>query len=125
MSHIILTSKVISMAEILERFETEVKRGAIQVAIMCLLEKERYGYDIIKNLKDAGLPVEEGTLYPILRRLDEEKMLASRWETSGPRPRKYYVVTEYGRDIREKLLESLKSITLAVESLESQMAGDA
>jgi DNA-binding PadR family transcriptional regulator len=120
-----MASKVISMAEILERFETEVKRGAIQVAIMCLLEKERYGYDIIRHLKDAGLPVEEGTLYPILRRLDEEKMLASRWETSGPRPRKYYVITEYGRDIRGKLIEALKSITLAVEQLESQMAGDA
>lgn len=113
------------MADILERFETEVKRGAIQVAIMCLLETERYGYDIIKNLKDAGLPVEEGTLYPILRRLDDEKLLTSRWETSGPRPRKYYQITDSGRSIRTKLLESLKSITIAVETLETRMTGDA
>ena len=112
------------MAEILDRFETEVKRGAVQVAIMCLLEKERYGYDIIKNLKDAGLNVEEVTLYSILRRLDDDKLLASRWETSGPRPRKYYVITDYGRSIRHDLLESMKSITRAVERIEAQMGGD-
>ena len=114
------------MADIMDRFETEVKRGVIQVAVMCLLEKELYGYDIIKHLKDVGLAVEEGTLYPILRRLDDEKILTSRWETSGPRPRKYYVITENGRSIREKLLESLKSVTQALDTLESQMtAGDA
>ena len=112
------------MADILDRFETEVKRGAIQIAIMCLLEKERYGYDIIKNLKDAGLTVEEVTLYSILRRLDDEKLLSSRWETSGPRPRKYYMITDYGKSIREKLLVSMKSIALAVDSFESQMEGD-
>ncbi len=113
------------MDEILDKFETEVKRGAIQIAIMCLLEKERYGYDIIKNLKDAGLTVEEVTLYSILRRLDDEKLLASRWETGGPRPRKYYVITDYGRSIREKLLESMRSITRAVENIEAQMEGEA
>jgi PadR family transcriptional regulator, regulatory protein PadR len=113
------------MADILDRFETEVKRGAIQIAIMCLLEQERYGYDIIKNLKDAGLIVEEVTLYSILRRLDDEKLLSSRWETSGPRPRKYYVITDYGRSIREKLLVSMKSIAQAVDYFESHMEGDA
>ncbi len=112
------------MADILDRFETEVKRGAIQIAIMCLLEKERYGYDIIKNLKDAGLTVEEVTLYSILRRLDDEKLLSSRWETSGPRPRKYYMITDYGKSIREKLLVSMKSIAQAVDNFESQMEGD-
>ena len=112
------------MAEILDRFETEVKRGAVQIAIMCLLEKERYGYDIIKNLKDAGLLVEEVTLYSILRRLDDEKLLSSRWETSGPRPRKYYVITEEGRSIRQKLLASMKTITQAVATIESEMEGD-
>ncbi len=115
--------QVMSMDDIFERFETEVKRGAMQVAVMCLLEKERYGYDIIKSLKDAGLGVEEGTLYPILRRLEDEKILASRWVTEGPRPRKYYMITEYGREIRSKLLGSMKSVSSAIEQLESGMNG--
>jgi PadR family transcriptional regulator, regulatory protein PadR len=110
-----------TMDNIFERFETEVKRGVMQVAVMCLLEKERYGYDIIKSLKDVGLGVEEGTLYPILRRLEDEKLLASRWVTEGPRPRKYYMITSYGKEIRKKLLVSLKSIGQAVDRLENDM----
>lgn len=112
-----------SMDDIFERFETEVKRGVMQVAVMCLLEKERYGYDIIKSLKDAGLGVEEGTLYPILRRLEDERILSSRWVTEGPRPRKYYVITDYGRKIREKLLGSMKSIGDSIDRLEIDMKG--
>jgi PadR family transcriptional regulator, regulatory protein PadR len=112
-----------TMDDIFERFETEVKRGVMQVAVMCLLEKERYGYDIIKSLKEAGLGIEEGTLYPILRRLEDERILSSRWVTEGPRPRKYYTITEYGREIRNKLLGSLRSISLALEKLENEMKG--
>jgi PadR family transcriptional regulator, regulatory protein PadR len=111
------------MDDIVERFETEVKRGMMQVAIMCLLEQERYGYDIIKCLKDGGLGVEEGTLYPILRRLEDERLLSSRWETTGPRPRKYYVITDYGRNVRAKLLASLKSFTVAIDALGRQAEG--
>jgi len=106
------------MDEILERFETEVKRGMMQVAIMYLLEQERYGYDIIKCLKDGGLGVEEGTLYPIIRRLEDEKLLSSRWVTAGPRPRKYYVITAYGKEVRAKLLASLKAFGTAIERME-------
>jgi DNA-binding PadR family transcriptional regulator len=111
------------MDDIFERFETEVKRGVMQVAVMCLLEKERYGYDIIKSLNEAGLMIEEGTLYPILRRLEDERILISRWVTEGPRPRKYYTITEYGKEIRGKLLGSLRSISLAVGKLENEMKG--
>jgi DNA-binding PadR family transcriptional regulator len=111
------------MDDIFERFETEVKRGVMQVAVMCLLEKERYGYDIIKSLNEAGLGIEEGTLYPILRRLEDERILISRWVTEGPRPRKYYTITDYGREIREKLLGSLRSIGVAIGKLENEMRG--
>ena len=118
-----MSRQVILMDEILERFETEVKRGMMQVAIMCLLEQERYGYDIIKSLKDNGLGVEEGTLYPILRRLEDERLLTSRWETAGPRPRKYYVITAYGKEVRVKLLASLKAFGGAIERMEREAGG--
>lgn len=123
MSYIILPIKVIRMEDIIERFETEVKRGVMQVAIMCLLDRERYGYDIIKSLKDDGLNIEEGTLYPILRRLEDDKILASHWETGGSRPRKYYQITEYGKELRVKLLGSLRSMTMAVEKIYAQNNG--
>ncbi|MGA9139833.1 MAG: PadR family transcriptional regulator [Methanocella sp.] len=109
------------MGASLNKFEIEVKRGSLQVVILYLLEEERYGYDIIKNLRDEGLVVEEGTLYPILKRLEDEKMLTSRWELYGQRPRKYFVVTEYGKIVRQKLFESMNHITRIVEKLDSRI----
>ncbi|MCE7698537.1 MAG: PadR family transcriptional regulator [Methanobacterium paludis] len=107
------------MVNIFERFETEMKRGVIQVAVMCLLENERYGYNITKSLKSAGLKVEEGTLYPLLRRLENDKLLSSRWDTNDSRPRKYYMITEYGKQVRTSWLDSLKSINTAIEQFEN------
>jgi len=109
------------MGASLNKFETEVKRGSLQIVILYLLEEERYGYDIIKNLKEEGFTVEEGTLYPILKRLEDEKMLTSRWDVTGQRPRKYFVVTDYGKFVRQKLFESLKHITGTVEKMESRI----
>ncbi len=108
------------MGATLNKFEAEVKRGSLQVVILYLLEEERYGYDIIKHLKEEGFTVEEGTLYPILRRLEDEKMLTSRWELYGQRPRKYFIVTDYGMFVRKKLFESMKHITSTVEKMESR-----
>ncbi len=112
------------MRDILERFQKEMRRGAIQVAVMCLLEKEQYGYEITNKLKDSGLKVEEGTLYPLLRRLENDKLLTSRWDTEDSRPRKYYTVTDYGRDVRENWLEFYKSITETVEIFETNMKAE-
>ena len=62
------------MGDIADHFENEIRKGIMQAAILCLLEEERYGYDIIKSLNEEGLVIEEGTLYPILRRLESEKL---------------------------------------------------
>jgi len=106
------------MSKVFDRFETEMKRGVMQVAVICLLDKEDYGYGIIKSLNNSGLKIEEGTLYPLLRRLEKDKLLSSRWETKGPRPRKYYVITEFGKEIRLKWLNSFKAIYKTIELLE-------
>ena len=109
------------MDKVFGRFETEVRRGVMQLGVLCLLDKEQYGYEIIKNLNNDGLNVEEGTLYPILRRLENDKLLSSRWETSGPRPRKYYKTTKYGKEIRMKWLNSFKAINMAIDKLEENI----
>lgn len=93
----------------------------MQVVVVCSLDEEKYGYELINILSDAGLNVEEGTLYPLLRRLEANELLSSRWETSGPRPRKYYMVTEYGKKIRTKWLSSFNLISSVVKRLEIKM----
>lgn len=109
------------MKQVFEKFETEMRRGVMQLAVICLLDQEKYGYEIIKNLNDTGLKVEEGTLYPLLRRLEGDELLTSRWETGGPRPRKYYIITDLGRDIRLNWLNTFKTLIDTINILEANI----
>jgi len=86
------------------KFETELRRGLVQLVALRYLEEPRYGYDLVRLLGTVGFPIEEGTLYPILRRFEKQGVLSSRWDTAGPRPRKYYQISVRGRLIREGML---------------------
>lgn len=86
------------------RMDTELRRGVLQVAVLALLRERTYGYDLLRVLGEAGLPTEEGTLYPVLRRLEQEGLLESSWDTSGSRPRKYYRSTDTGSAALRELL---------------------
>ena len=85
------------------RFEAELRRGVVQLVALQFLETPRYGYDLVRLLADVGFPVEEGTLYPILRRFEKQGVLTSTWNTEGARPRKYYVLSDYGRKLRDDM----------------------
>ncbi|MCG2829189.1 PadR family transcriptional regulator [Methanothermobacter sp. K4] len=112
------------MGGICERFEKEIRRGAIQLAVVCLLERELYGYEIVKKLKKSGFRVEEGTIYPLLRRLESEGILESKWNTGGGRPRKYYRITDYGKKVRKKWLEFFRTVNQAIKEIETFMEAD-
>lgn len=86
------------------RFEAELKRGVIQLVALHYLETPRYGYDLVRLLAAVGLHVEEGTLYPILRRFEKAGLLSSRWDTGGKRPRKYYELSAEGRAAKAGML---------------------
>lgn len=86
------------MADTFEaRTEAELRRGVLQVAVLALLRRPAYGYDLLGVLAEKGIGTEEGTLYPVLRRMEQEGLLRSTWDTSGTRPRKYYESTDEGR----------------------------
>jgi PadR family transcriptional regulator PadR len=93
------------MRDLDSRLEAELKRGILQIAVLSLLQDSRYGYQLGRLLAESGLAVEEGTLYPILRRMEEQGLLESRWVTENARPRKYYQATADGRDCLRALLE--------------------
>ena len=80
-----------------ERAASELKRGVLQMAVLALLQRRAYGYDLLRVLAERGFPAEEGTLYPVLRRLEGDGLLRSEWDTSGSRPRKYYESTDTGK----------------------------
>ena len=85
-------------------FETEMNRGFLQVLVLVLLERKMYGYSIVKKLKKKGYLIEENTLYPLLRRLERKGLIKSQWDFSEKRPRKFYIISKKGQDVRRQLL---------------------
>jgi PadR family transcriptional regulator, regulatory protein PadR len=96
--------------------EAELRRGVLQLVALCLLEAPRYGYDLIRLLGQAGFEVEEGTLYPILRRLESQGTLTATWDTAGARPRKYYRLSEEGRRLRDELTLAWRRVRDATDA---------
>ncbi|WP_053175176.1 PadR family transcriptional regulator [Nonomuraea sp. SBT364] len=84
------------------RLRRELARGTTELAVLSVLSvRRRYGYELLKVLGQAGegvLEVKEGTLYPLLHRLEDSGHIVATWEAEGrARPRKYYVITPDGR----------------------------
>ena len=89
--------------------ETEMNRGFLHILVLALLEKNMYGYSMVKHIETLGYRVEENTLYPLLRRLEKNGWIASKWDLSEDRPRKFYAITAEGRALRASLLEIWKT----------------
>ena len=88
----------------------ELRRGVIVLAVLCQLQQEQYGYSVMKVLSDAGLDVDQGTLYPLLRRLETQGLLQSSWRVEEARPRRYYVISPEGKDILPRLKDEWNKI---------------
>jgi PadR family transcriptional regulator PadR len=87
------------VSDVYDKLEQELRRGVVVVAVLSQLRTLRYGYELRQSLADKGLPIEEGTLYPLLRRLEAQGVLSSEWRaTQGP-PRRYYVLSAEGADL--------------------------
>ncbi len=89
----------------LEKSKTQMRRGILELCVLSIIAKaEAYPSDIIKEMKKSNLLVVEGTLYPLLTRLKNAKLLTYRWQesTSGP-PRKYYSLTSDGEKVLSEL----------------------
>jgi PadR family transcriptional regulator PadR len=84
--------------------ETEMKRGFLQLLVLTLLEKDTYGYAMVRAIRGLGYEIEENTLYPLLRRLEKKSWIRGQWELSKERPRKFYAITAAGRELRSELL---------------------
>lgn len=74
----------------------ELRRGVVTLAVLLKLRQENHGYGVRSSLESMGLPLKEGTIYPLLRRLEDQALLTSRWDAQGDRLRKYYLLTPTG-----------------------------
>ena len=103
-----------------EQLATQLRKGMLSYCVLLVCEESVYTSDIIRNLRDADLSVVEGTIYPLLARLQKDGLLQHEWQESeqGP-PRKYYKITEFGHEVREKLSAYIMSLNKTITLLEA------
>jgi PadR family transcriptional regulator PadR len=82
----------------------EMRRGVIVLAVLSQCKQEQYGYSLLKTLSEKGLEIDQGTLYPLLRRLETQGLLSSSWRLEDARPRRYYEVSPEGERILPRLV---------------------
>jgi|SRR6218665_1184430 len=99
------------------KLELELRRGVVVLATLSQLQAPRYGYELRQALADKGMSIEEGTLYPLLRRLETQGLLSSEWKIEGGPPRRYYALNADGRRLLKKLTEAWQSMNGAMDRL--------
>jgi len=103
--------------ESFENVSLELRRGVIILAVLSQLGEDQYGYSLIKRLAACGLEIDQGTLYPLLRRLESQGLLQSDWRIEAERPRRYYVLSPEGRKLLPRLKEEWTGIVSMMDSL--------
>jgi PadR family transcriptional regulator PadR len=98
-----------------ENLGLEFRRGVLVLAVLSQLRQEQYGYSLKKALAEQGLEIDEGTLYPLLRRLEAQRLLRSRWRVEEGRPRRYYRTSPLGEQILRDLAEDWQSLARAMD----------
>lgn len=103
--------------EIVSGLVQELRRGTLILLVLSQLKSPKYGYNLVKDLQECGIPIEANTLYPLMRRLESQGLLASEWETSEAKPRKYYKITSDGEIVLQKTIKQWKAFSANVNTL--------
>jgi PadR family transcriptional regulator PadR len=111
------------MTTTFDSLRLELRRGCLTVAVLSALREEQYGYTLRKALADNGLEIDEGTLYPLLRRLESQGLLESEWRDHEKRRKRFYWLSTDGARTLEQLLEELAQINKALNRIVPRASG--
>jgi len=103
--------------DLFENLRGELRRGSLILAVLAELRSEKYGYTLRKDLGDQGIEIDEGTLYPLLRRLETQGLLTSQWREEDKRNKRFYRLSAEGELILAKLLVEWESIDTAINKI--------
>jgi DNA-binding PadR family transcriptional regulator len=103
--------------DLYEKLRLELRRGSLILAVLAALTAERYGYTLRKVLADAGLEIDEGALYPMLRRLESQGLLTSEWREEDKRAKRFYRLSRDGEAILARLAAEQGAINAAIDNL--------
>jgi PadR family transcriptional regulator len=106
--------------EVLENLRLELRRGSLIVAVLAQLRTEQYGYTLRKSLEEHGIAIDEGTLYPLLRRLETQGLLSSEWREQDKRNKRFYRLSPQGNVILTELLLDWESLSASLRAILQQ-----
>jgi len=108
-----------------EKLLLELRRGVLMLAVLSQLKGEQYGYSLKQSLDELGMEINEGTLYPLLRRLESQGLLESDWQVvDDTRPRRYYKMSQEGETIFANLIQEWQSLVAVMNRLLGMTAGE-
>ena len=105
------------MDGLFETLRLELRRGCLIVAVLAQLRAEHYGYTLRKALADRGLEIDEGTLYPLLRRLESQGLLVSEWREEDKRNKRFYRLSPEGKRVLKDLLGEWEGLNEALQTI--------
>jgi DNA-binding PadR family transcriptional regulator len=105
------------MEDLMNSLVIELRRGTLVLSVLSQLNNPEYGYSLVQKLEEKNAAIEAGTLYPLLRRLEKQNLLVSQWDTSENRPRKFYTLSEDGKEVYERLKGEWLNISKQLEVL--------
>ena len=103
--------------DVFENLRLELRRGCLTIAVLAQLKVEHYGYTLRKALADLGLAIDEGTLYPLLRRLETQGLLVSEWREEDKRNKRFYRLSPTGRQILKQLLVEWQQLNHSIDRI--------
>src|SRR5436190_22417572 len=106
-----------SESDIFETLRQELRRGSLILAVLGLLRAEHYGYTLRKALAEAGVEIDEGALYPMLRRLESQGLLTSEWREEERRNKRFYRLSEEGCRVLDRLVEEWAGLHASVDAI--------
>ncbi|MCM3719291.1 PadR family transcriptional regulator [Fictibacillus phosphorivorans] len=105
------------MSDLILSLKTELRRGTLTLAVLSQLQEPQYGYSLVQRLEENNIMIDQSTLYPLLRRLEKQELLTSQWDTSENRPRKYYLLSEFGKEMFEELKQEWFQTSMQLNSM--------
>ncbi|MDQ6768019.1 MAG: helix-turn-helix transcriptional regulator [Candidatus Eremiobacteraeota bacterium] len=100
-----------------ENLRLELRRGCLTLAVLAHLQTEHYGYTLRKALAEQGLDIDEGTLYPLLRRLESQGLLLSHWREENKRNKRFYRLSRDGRQILKQLVDEWRRLNASLDRI--------
>lgn len=100
-----------------ENLRLELRRGCLTLAVLAQLRQEHYGYTLRKSLSERGLEIDESTLYPLLRRLETQGLLASEWREEEKRNKRFYRLSSDGEQMFGQLVQEWNTINASINNI--------